>query len=84
MNFIRRLNTKSVNFNKTNKFFFKKKMGLNHLDLQKLIKMDIDHETMTEKNDWFDEGIDIQSHFYHEFLFNIISKLQNKKYIFFL
>jgi len=85
MNFIRRLsNTKNSNlgfektFNKTTKYFFKKRMGLNHLDLQKLTKIDIDHDSMTERNDWFDEGSDVQSHFYHELLFNVISKIKIK------
>ena len=77
MNFTRRLfNTKSASlgFNKINKFSFKKRVGLNHFDIQKLKKMDFDHQTMTETNDWFDEGSDLQSHFYHEFLFSVISK----------
>ena len=48
-------------------------MGFNHFDLQKLKKINLDFETMTETNDWYDEGSDLQSHFYHEFLFSIIS-----------
>lgn len=81
MNSIRKIfNYKNPNifgFNKANKFFFKKRMGLNHLDIQKKIKIDNDFESMTENNDWFDEGSEIQSHFYHEFLFNLISKKQS-------
>jgi hypothetical protein len=79
MNFIRRIS--NINNSKlklglynTNKFFFKKRIGINHLDIQKLKKIDIDHQTMTERVNWLEEGAELQSHFYHELLFNILGE----------
>jgi len=61
-----------INFNKYSKFSYKKRLGFNHIDLQKRVKIDKDFEELTETLDWMDEGSEIQSHFYHEFLFSVL------------
>lgn len=77
MNITRRLfkfNIPVLNFNKSNKFFYKKRMGLNHIDLMKAEKIEQDYDEMIDSVDWIEEAAEIQSHFYHEFIFAAIGK----------
>lgn len=75
MNISRRLinlTTPINNFLKANKFFYKKRMGINHIESQKLNKIDNDFNELNQVFDWMEEGAEIQSHFYHEYLFTNI------------
>lgn len=71
---ILKLNNPSLSLNNFIKFGYKKRMGYNHIDIQKRVKIDKDIDELTETVDWMDEGSEIQSHFYHEFLFNSLGK----------
>jgi hypothetical protein len=71
---ILKLKNPLLNFNKYIKFGYKKKMGYNHIQLQKRAKIDKDLDELTETVDWMDEASEIQSHFYHEFLFNTLGE----------
>ncbi len=78
MNISRRLfNLKNPlnNLNNISKFFYKKRITLNHLEIQKMTKVEKDFDEMTEQMDIFEDGSDIQSHFYHEYLFTALSKI---------
>ncbi len=61
-----------LNFNKISNFSYKKRIGFNHIEIQKNLKIERDMEELTETIDWLNEGAEIQSHFYHEFLFSVI------------
>lgn len=61
-----------LSLNKNIKFGYKKRMGYNHISIQKRAKLDRDIDELTDLVDWMDEGSEIQSHFYHEFLFNAL------------
>jgi len=74
-------NNPLFSFNKYITFGYKKRIGYNHIHMQKRIKIDRDIDELTETVDWMDEGSEIQSHFYHEFLFNTLGK--NLKITFF-
>ena len=64
-------NSKTYNSEKDN---FHSKANEN----RKNIKIDKDIDELTETVDWMDEASEIQSHFYHEFLFSTIGMLKLK------